>query len=499
MQARHRTIPSVLSSFTMLLGGSLFALTASLAANPAQTGPTDLTSQALPAAKTTKAVTAKTAKPATPKAPRPATPAPAPAPAAAAAAAAAAPAAAAPAAPAGTAFEVEAPEALPVAHWSQADARALLVAIRGIGTEGLFARDYQPAALAAEISKGESGDLDTLASRLFIWLAEDLRDGRTPMPAREQWFAVDPDQDLHPNSQLLAEATELHDIPGVLASLEPTHPDFALLKDMLAKAKDPRQIAMIRANMDRWRWLGRDLGLQYLMINVPEQMLRLTVNNKIIHSYRAIVGRPGKTATPQLAEQVKNVVFNPTWTVPQSIVVGEGLGKKLIASPAKAKREGYVATEGADGMITVVQQPGANNSLGRVKLDMPNEHAIYIHDTPNHALFALPARALSHGCIRAEHATELAMTMAILGADLPPETAIEYNLSGKYTKVPMIKPFPVYVTYFTVARDVNGLMRSFPDLYGRDPAVIASFAQPRQLHTTQRKSNEAIIKLDNPL
>jgi len=199
-----------------------------------------------------------------------------------------------------------------VAHWTLADARALLTAIRGIGAEGLFARDYQPSALAAEIARGESEDLDTLSSRLFIWLAEDLRDGRTPMPAREQWFAVDPDQDLHPNSQLLAEATELHDVPGVLASLTPTHPDYALLKDMLAKAKDPKQIAMIRANMDRWRWLGRDLGLQYLMINVPEQMLRLTVNNKIIHTYRAIVGRPGKTATPQLAEQVKNVVFNPT-------------------------------------------------------------------------------------------------------------------------------------------------------------------------------------------
>ncbi|MGL1489140.1 hypothetical protein ACSTJG_25290, partial [Vibrio parahaemolyticus] len=73
----------------------------------------------------------------------------------------------------------------------------------------------------------------------------------------------------------------------------------------------------------------------------------------------------------------------------------------------------------------------------------------------------------SHGCIRAERATELAMTMAILGADLPPETGVEYSLSGKYTKVPMTKPFPVYIAYFTVARDVNGLMRSFPDLYSR--------------------------------
>ena len=115
------------------------------------------------------------------------------------------------------------------------------------------------------------------------------------------------------------------------------------------------------------------------------------------------------------------------------------------------------------------------------------------------ATTSVPARALSHGCIRAERATELAMTMAILGSDLPPETAVEYNLSGKYTKVPMTTPWPVYVTYFTVARDVNGLMRSFADLYQRDAPVIASFATPRALHTDQRTSNEAVIKLDNPL
>jgi murein L,D-transpeptidase YcbB/YkuD len=484
MRASHRTIRPVLSPFIIAVATGL-VLGTPLAA---QQGPIDLTAQAHPRPAAAKAATPKPVS--HPAAVRPAVPPSVPA---------TAPAAAGVATDTDTTFEVEQPESLPVVQWSLADAKALLVAIKGVGSEGLFPRDYQPTALSAQIAKGEGPDLDTLASHLFIWLAEDLRDGRTPMPAREQWFAVDPDQDLHPNSQLLAEATELHDVPGVLASLTPTHPDYALLKDALAKARDPRQIAMIRANMDRWRWLGRDLGLQYLMINVPEQILRLTVNNQIIHSYRAIVGRPGKTATPQLAEQVKNVVFNPTWTVPQSIVVGEGLGKNLIANPAKAKREGYVATQAADGTITVVQQPGDTNSLGRVKLDMPNEHAIYIHDTPNRSLFALPARALSHGCVRAEHATQLAMTMAILGADLTPETAIEYNLSGKYTKVPMAKPFPVYIVYFTVARDVNGLMRSFPDIYGRDPAVLASFAQPRQLHTTQRKSNEAVIKLDNPL
>jgi len=481
--------PSLVTIAALIAPLALAPLSPALARSQQDGRPVDLTAQARPLP-TTKVPTATATSTAPTTAPRvPATPtAPVPVPSGAAVGVPTPP----PAEP-----QVEAPP--PVAVWTLQDAKDLLSAIRGIGQEGLYARDYQPAALAAAIAQGEGDQLNELASRLFVWLAEDLRDGRTPMPARVQWFAVDPDQDLHPNSALLAQATETHDVKGTLRALLPTHPDYALLRQALQTTKDPKQLAMIRANMDRWRWLGHDLGLQYLIINVPEQMLRLTVNNQIITTYRAIVGKPGKTATPQLAEMVENVVFNPTWTVPQSIVKGEGLGADLLAHPAKAKRMNYAVKQLSDGTIQVVQQPGENNSLGRVKLDMPNEFAIYIHDTPNRNLFAQDNRALSHGCIRAERATELAMTMAILGADLPKDTAVEYNLSGKYTKVPMTKPFPVYITYFTVARDVNGTMRNFTDLYSRDAPVIASFAQPRQLHTTQRKSNEAVTKLDNPL
>ena len=164
-------------------------------------------------------------QPAKPAAPKPAAPKPAPTASATAPAANPAVQAAPTATATGEPVPVFQPAPAPVAHWTLADAQALLAAIKGIGREGLAPADYEPAKLAAQIAKGEGDDLDALASRLFVWLAEDLRDGRTPMPARVQWFAVDPDQDLHPNSQLLAQATETHDIPGVLESLNPTHPD----------------------------------------------------------------------------------------------------------------------------------------------------------------------------------------------------------------------------------------------------------------------------------
>lgn len=387
-------------------------------------------------------------------------------------------------------------EALP--NWSLSDAQSLLGTIKGIGSEGLFAKDYQPDALAAAIAAGPSPELDALATKLFAWLAEDLRDGRTPMTSRVQWFAVDPDMDRNPTATILGKALASHDIRGTLLALNPTHPDYAALRTALAKAKDPKQAALIRVNMDRWRWLAQDLGIQYLITNVPEYQLRLTVNNQIINTYKTIVGKPGKTATPQLAEMVENVVFNPTWTVPQSIVVGEGLGARLMKNPAAALREGYKVSKLSDGMIVVVQQPGPGNSLGALKIDMPNPHAIYLHDTPAKGLFNTVNRAYSHGCIRTERAVELGMAMAMIGSDATQEQVVTWATSGQYTKVPMARPFPVYITYFTMARDVNGTLRSFADIYGRDGAVLASFAKPRELHSQLRTTNEPVVAIDQP-
>ena len=389
----------------------------------------------------------------------------------------------------------------PVVNWSAADAQSLLGVIEGIDADGLIPADYQPEKLRSVIAAGDPAALDAQASKSFAWLAEDMRDGRTRFDARLQWFVVDSDVDANPTSALMDRALKSHDVAGVFEGLQPTVPDYGELKGLLAvtpKADKTRR-NLIRINMDRWRWLPRQLGKYYLLTNVPEFQLRLTVDNSIIRSYRTIVGKVGKTATPQLSAVVQGVVFNPTWTVPQSIVKGEGLGAKLIGNPASALRQGYKVTKSKDGTITVVQQPGPGNSLGMIKLDMPNEHAIFIHDTPSRGLFAQPNRALSHGCVRTERAAELGITMAILGAGMTSAQAVDIVTSGKYTRVPMTKTFPVYIMYFTMASDIQGKMGTFPDLYSRDGAVLASFAAPRKAWTGQRQSTEKVVKLDNPL
>ena len=393
--------------------------------------------------------------------------------------------------------------------WQVAQAEQLLSFIKRIGNEGLFPRDYQPEALQAAIAAGPGPRLNDTATRLFTWVAEDLRDGRTEMDARHQWFVEDPDWKLRPIKPLLQEALAGNvsaggasggGIVAALDSLSPTHPDYAVLKQMLLETSqgDKAARAKIRANMDRWRWLGRDLGRNYLLTNVPEYQLRLVVNNEVHTSFRTIVGKPGRTATPQLAETVEGVIFNPTWTVPQSIVVGEGLGARVMNNPSYARSNGYKAYKTDAGMTVVVQQPGPGNSLGLMKLDMPNPHAIFLHDTPSKSLFNNAERALSHGCVRTEGAMKLAMILAKGLGGLSSEEAVEIANSREYTRVPLTKPLPVYITYFTMARDIDGQMRSFDDIYGRDEPVLASMAAPRVQKTGQHKTDEPIVPIEAP-
>ena len=208
-----------------------------------------------------------------------------------------------------------------------------------------------------------------------------------------------------PMTPLLTAALASGDIAGTLAKLNPTHPDYARLKAELARtpASATAKRKLIRANMDRWRWLARDLGTQYLITNVPEFQLRLTVKDRIISTYRTIVGKPGRTATPQLAEMVEGVVFNPTWTVPPTI-----FSKDVL--PAIKVDPGYLSNKNMqvlsmDGAVIdpttidwqlyprqgfpymIRQQAGPDNALGRLKIMFPNEYMVYLHDTPSRELF----------------------------------------------------------------------------------------------------------------
>ena len=359
--------------------------------------------------------------------------------------------------------------------WSKRNAEALLTAIERIGTEGLFAKDYNPDALAAAILGDDQTQLDRVATDTFLLLATHLRDGRTPNAARKQWFMVDSDSNSEPLLALLATALNAGSITETLASLNPAHPDFAALKASLAKAKAPADANAIRVNMERWRWMPRNLGERYVVSNVPEYVTRVVHGGTVIATHKAVVGK-ASTPTPQLNPMATGVIVNPTWTLPRSII-NEGIGATIANNPARARAQGYTWT-GSGKTLSVVQKAGPGNALGVMKLEMLNEHAIYLHDTPSKGAFAAAARAFSHGCIRTERALHFSGLMAVMFAGRSPEEFGEVVASGKTTRFGFDDPFPVYVAYWTIVPDGKGGVKKLADIYGRDAPVVASFAKP---------------------
>jgi murein L,D-transpeptidase YcbB/YkuD len=372
--------------------------------------------------------------------------------------------------------------------WSLADVAKLLVSVRAAGKRGLIVADYEPDALQAAIAAGEGIALNDVATRIFNRLATDLRDGRTPRSARVQWLIVDNDVTTLPIDVALAKALSTHDIDGALSGLEPKHPDYAALKSELAKtpASDTAKIGLLRVNLDRWRWMPQSLGEKHLLANVPEYMVRVNTYGRNIAAYRVIVGKKD-TATPQLSANAVGIVVHPPWVLPQSIIRQE-VGPLIARNPAAARARGYVWT-GSGKTLSVVQKPGPTAALGQLKIDMPNGESIFLHDTPNKSLFANNPRAYSHGCLRTDRAYELGILLSLIQSgerldDVSVREKIAEDLvtlirAGKTEKYPFKESIPVHIGYFTMATAGGKALQSFPDLYGRDAAVLAAFGRPR--------------------
>lgn len=226
------------------------------------------------------------------------------------------------------------------------------------------------------------------------------------------------------------------------------------------------------ANMERWRWLPVDLGRRHIMVNVPEFRLQVVEGGSVVHQARVIVGKE-KSQTPIFSENMKYLVVNPSWTIPPSIMKKEIL-PALANDPYYAAKKGYKIIRRGD-RITVQQPPGERNALGFVKFMFPNDHAVYLHDTPNRNLFSASKRAFSHGCVRVDKPFELAE--AIMGKDGKWTEQKLRGLIGKGERyVNLTNPLPVHLTYFTLTIDEKGEVKRFEDLYGLDRKVRAALS-----------------------
>ncbi|HWA88739.1 MAG TPA: L,D-transpeptidase family protein [Rhizomicrobium sp.] len=226
----------------------------------------------------------------------------------------------------------------------------------------------------------------------------------------------------------------------------------------------------IAANMERWRWLPRDLGRRYIAVNAADATLAVVVDGRVVLNSKVIVGKPSNR-TAIFSASVIGITFNPAWNIPAPIARKEIL--------PKARRDpGYLGENHivSDASGVLRQLPGEDNALGLLKLEMPNRFNAYLHDTPARTLFARSERHLSHGCIRVEQIRPLA-SFVLTGDAAQGLQEIQSDIAGGASKrISLDNPMPVFVLYWTAVASEDGSVDFFPDVYGRDQRLLAALA-----------------------
>lgn len=217
------------------------------------------------------------------------------------------------------------------------------------------------------------------------------------------------------------------------------------------------------ATMERWRWLPADLGPEFLVVNVPEYLVRKVENGQIVHSTRVIVGK-SERPTPIFSDMMDHLVMNPSWSIPPTILKQDIL-PKLASDPGYAERRGFQVVRRGN-QISVRQPPGPNNALGNVKFMFPNDHAVYLHDTPSRGLFANNRRAFSSGCVRVEQPLKLAEL--VLGGESNgwSERRLQGMVGSGERTIRLTRKLPIHIVYMTHVVDPAGTLQSYDDIYG---------------------------------
>nr|WP_321524616.1 L,D-transpeptidase family protein [uncultured Cohaesibacter sp.] len=257
----------------------------------------------------------------------------------------------------------------------------------------------------------------------------------------------------------------------------------------LAVLNDNRKdlIADLVANMERWRWLPRDLGDFYVLVNIPTYTLEVVKNGKTIHETRVVVGQKAHK-TPLFSDEMEYLVVNPYWNVPSSIASKELLpkikadpaaffsktnyqvlasikGKTQVVDPAKLDWDRVEAD-----MVRLRQTPGDYNALGDIKFMFPNQHAVYLHDTPSRSLFNRDYRAFSHGCVRVNNPMEFA-DVVLSQTTAWDAKRIKTLIGSSERRVNLDKKIPVHLAYFTTWMSDTGTLQLRPDIYGHNKTV----------------------------
>jgi len=244
------------------------------------------------------------------------------------------------------------------------------------------------------------------------------------------------------------------------------------------------ELAQVRVNLERWRWLPDDLGKRHVRANIAGFNVTTWANNAPVRTHLTMVGKTYRK-TPVFSDEISYVVLNPWWETPVSLARADNLSKfkrdastvdrlgfQILGSDGKEITNVDWSTVTPSTMPRIRQRPGPMNAMGQVKIMFPNKHNVYFHDTPSRDLFAARQRAFSSGCLRTQDPIGLTKW---LFEDTPDWTAEKIDAalaSGKETRANLSSKIPVHVLYFTVVSEADGNVRYLDDIYQRDNAVL---------------------------
>jgi murein L,D-transpeptidase YcbB/YkuD len=250
---------------------------------------------------------------------------------------------------------------------------------------------------------------------------------------------------------------------------------------------------IILANMERWRWMRRDLGASHIITSIPGYYLRVFQDGKEVWETRIVVGLPSKV-TPMLTQDMIFITVNPTWNVPPSIIANEYI-PALRQDPDALSRIGLKVNKRPDGTLHIYQPPGDANALGRIRFNFPNKFLVYQHDTPTKHLFAHEERSYSHGCMRVQD--PLKYGEVLLNIARPGEGWTAEKLRKMYgaaeQRIDFKNPIPVHILYNT-AEVEDGKLIIRKDIYKIDAATLKNL----KATGNERKQIEVEVKHANP-
>jgi murein L,D-transpeptidase YcbB/YkuD len=274
-----------------------------------------------------------------------------------------------------------------------------------------------------------------------------------------------------------AEAPVDQDLIDALQRYQARHDleQTGVLDPATAKTLNPAVIdraAKLRVNMERLRWLPRPEPTRRIDVNIASAKLAYIRDGEPVVQMLAVSGKLGDE-TPIVSSTIDSIVLDPPWYVPNDIAHREILPK----GGAYLRARHFVWRGGR-----LIQEPGPKTALGLVKFDFPNPYAVYLHDTPSKSSFNLAQRTASHGCVRVQHAVELAKTVAADEPGLSAERVDKILASGKTVRLKLAEPVPVRLMYLT-SEPKDGAIAYLPDVYGWDAelnALLDRYSTPRR-------------------